>query len=107
MLRIIWPNGSVQAEFSELGMGETIFNEQILKGSCPWLFTNNGEEIQFVTDALWRSPLGLRINAQETAGVVQTFDRVRIAPDQLKERVGVYDLDRKSTRLNSSHVAIS
>lgn len=102
MLRIIWPNGSVQAEFTELGMGETIFNEQILKGSCPWLFTNNGEEIQFVTDALWRSPLGLRINAQETAGVVQTFDRVRIAPDQLKETDGVYDL-RMTAELWETH----
>lgn len=102
MLRIIWPNGSVQAEFSELGMGETIFNEQILKGSCPWLFTNNGEEIQFVTDALWRSPLGLRINAQETAGVVQTFDRVRIAPEQLQEADGIYDL-RMTAELWETH----
>lgn len=102
MLRIIWPNGSVQAEFAELGMGETIFNEQILKGSCPWLFTNTGERIEFVTDALWRSPLGLRINALETAGVVQTFDRVRIAPDQLKAIDGVYDL-RMTAELWETH----
>jgi tetratricopeptide (TPR) repeat protein len=92
MLRIIWPNGSVQAEFAELGMGATIFNEQILKGSCPWLFTNDGEEIHFITDILWRSPLGLRINAQETAGVIQTLDRVRIAPGQIKPVDGVYDI---------------
>lgn len=92
MLRIIWPNGSVQAEFAELGMGATIFNEQILKGSCPWLFTNDGEEIQFITDILWRSPLGLRINAQETAGIIQTLDRVRIPGDQLKPVDGVYDV---------------
>lgn len=92
MLRIIWPNGSVQTEFAELGMGATIFNEQILKGSCPWLFTNDGEEIQFVTDALWRSPLGLRINAQETAGVIQTYDRVKIPGHALKETDGIYDI---------------
>jgi len=92
MLRIIWPNGSVQAEFAELGMGATIFNEQILKGSCPWLFTNDGEEIKFITDALWRSPLGLRINAQQTAGVIQTYDRVKIPGDQLKPVNGVYDV---------------
>ncbi|MEX0661107.1 MAG: FG-GAP-like repeat-containing protein [Balneolaceae bacterium] len=92
MLRIIWPNGSVQAEFAELGMGATIFNEQILKGSCPWLFTNDGEEIQFITDILWRSPLGLRINAQETAGIIQTLDRVRIPGDQLKPVDGIYDV---------------
>lgn len=92
MLRIIWPNGSVQAEFAELGMGATIFNEQILKGSCPWLFTNDGEEIRFITDAIWRSPLGLRINAQETAGVIQTFDRVKIPGHQLNPVDDVYDL---------------
>lgn len=92
MLRIIWPNGSVQAEFAELGIGDTIFNEQILKGSCPWLFTHNGEEHVFVTDLLWRSPLGLRINAQETAGVIQTEDRVRIPGEALVPEDGVYDL---------------
>ncbi|TVQ04907.1 MAG: hypothetical protein EA359_04930 [Balneolaceae bacterium] len=102
MLRIIWPNGSVQAEFAELGMGATIFNEQILKGSCPWLFSNDGEEIHFITDALWRSPLGLRINAQETAGVIQTFDRVKIPGQYLNPVNGIYDL-RVTAELWETH----
>lgn len=102
MLRIIWPNGSVQAEFAELGMGSTIFNEQILKGSCPWLFTHDGEEMQFVTDILWRSPLGLRINAQETAGVVQTLDRVKIPSNLIEAENGVYKL-RITAELWESH----
>ncbi|MCC5940615.1 MAG: CRTAC1 family protein, partial [Balneolaceae bacterium] len=102
MLRIIWPNGSVQAEFAELGMGATIFNEQILKGSCPWLFTNDGEEIHFITDALWRSPLGLRINAQETAGVIQTYDRVRVPGHQLNPVDGIYDI-RVTAELWETH----
>jgi tetratricopeptide (TPR) repeat protein len=92
MLRIIWPNGSVQAEFAELGMGATIFNEQILKGSCPWLFTGDGNDMHFVTDILWRSPLGLRINALETAGVEQTLDRVRIPSDKISAKDGYYDV---------------
>ncbi|CAN5141523.1 hypothetical protein BH23BAC3_BH23BAC3_19280 [soil metagenome] len=92
MLRIIWPNGSVQAEFAELGMGSTIFNEQVLKGSCPWLFTHDGDDIQFITDILWRSPLGLRINAQETAGIIQTLDRVKIPGEFLSPVNGIYDL---------------
>ncbi|TVR29735.1 MAG: hypothetical protein EA390_09230 [Balneolaceae bacterium] len=92
MLRIIWPNGSVQAEFAELGMGATIFNEQILKGSCPWLFTGDGEDVHFITDILWRSPLGLRINALETAGVEQTLDRVRIPADKISAVNGLYDV---------------
>lgn len=102
MLRIIWPNGSVQTEFAELGLGATIFNEQLLKGSCPWLFTYNGEEMEFVTDVIWRSPLGLRINAQETAGVIQTLDRVRIAPHQLSATQDLYQL-RVTAELWETH----
>ena len=48
--------------------------------------------MSFVTDFLWRSPLGLRINAQDTAGVTQTEDWVRIAGDQLAPRDGLYDV---------------
>ena len=45
----------------------------------------------FVTD-IWRSPLGLRINAQATADVQMTEDWVRIRGDQLAPRNGEYDL---------------
>lgn len=92
MLRIIWPNGSVQAEFAELGSNTTITNQQSLKGSCPWLFAYNGKKMNFVTDFLWRSPLGLRINAQKTASVSQTEDWVKIGRNQLKPKNGFYDV---------------
>ena len=46
----------------------------------------------FVTDFIWRSPLGLRINAQVTADVQMTEDWVRIRGDQLKPRNGAYDI---------------
>jgi hypothetical protein len=48
--------------------------------------------MQFVTDFLWRSPLGLRINAQDTAGVTQTEDWVKIRGDQLAAKDGYYDV---------------
>ena len=89
--RIVWPNGVPQAEFDVAADGE-IVAEQRLKGSCPWVFAWNGTEIGFVTDFLWRSPLGLRINAQDTAGVTQTEDWVRIRGDQLVPRDGAYDI---------------
>jgi hypothetical protein len=89
--RILWPNGVAQAEF-DLDADAAIVAEQRLKGSCPWLFTWDGAGMRFVTDFLWRSPVGLRINAQDTAGVVQTEDWVRIRGDQLVPRDGVYDL---------------
>ncbi len=85
--RIVWPNGSVQAEFDLLS-GEVVLAQQRLKGSCPWLFAWNGERMDFVTDFIWRSPLGLKINAQETAGVMTTEDWVRIRGEQLAPRPG-------------------
>jgi tetratricopeptide (TPR) repeat protein len=89
--RIVWPNGVPQAEF-RIGVDDAIVAEQRLKGSCPWVFAWDGSRMGFVTDFLWRSPLGLRINAQDTAGVTQTEDWVKIAGPQLVPRDGVYDV---------------
>ena len=89
--RVAWPNGVVQADFDLPARGEFVA-EQRLKGSCPWLFADDGTGMRFVTDVLWRSPLGMRINAQDTAGVTQTEDRVLIRGDQLAPRDGQYDL---------------
>jgi tetratricopeptide (TPR) repeat protein len=89
--RIVWPNGVAQAEFGS-DVDDELVAEQRLKGSCPWVFAWDGTRMRFVTDFLWRSPLGLRINAQDTAGVVQTEDWIRIGSDQLAPRDGVYDL---------------
>ena len=89
--RIVWPNGVAQAEFRG-GVDDAIVAEQRLKGSCPWVFAWDGSRMGFVTDFLWRSPLGLRINAQDTAGVTQTEDWVKIAGSQLTPRDGAYDI---------------
>jgi tetratricopeptide (TPR) repeat protein len=89
--RIVWPNGVAQAEFG-VGVDDALVAEQRLKGSCPWVFAWDGTRMAFVTDFLWRSPLGLRINAQDTAGVVQTEDWVRIRGDQLTANEGAYDV---------------
>jgi Tfp pilus assembly protein PilF len=89
--RITWPNGFLQSEF-DLAADSAIAASQRLKGSCPWLFAWNGSAMGFVTDFIWRSPLGLRINAQATADVQMTEDWVRIRGDQLAPRNGEYDL---------------
>ena len=89
--RIVWPNGVPQAEFG-VKVDGVLVAEQRLKGSCPWVFAWDGSRMVFVTDFLWRSPLGLRINAQDTAGVTQTEDWVRLRGDQLVPRDGLYDV---------------
>jgi tetratricopeptide (TPR) repeat protein len=91
VVRILWPNGVPQAEFGE-EVDDELVAEQRLKGSCPWVFAWDGTRMSFVTDFLWRSPLGLRINAQDTAGVVQTEDWVKIGGGQLVPKDGSYDV---------------
>jgi FG-GAP-like repeat/ASPIC and UnbV len=91
VVRIGWPNGALQSEFNTEA-DQSVKATQRLKGSCPWLFAWNGREMAFVTDLIWRSPLGLRINAQAAADVVVTEDWVKVRGDQLAARGGAYDL---------------
>jgi Tfp pilus assembly protein PilF len=99
--RIVWPNGVPQAEFDP-AIDQPIVAQQRLKGSCPWIFADDGTGMRFVTDFLWRSPLGLRINAQDTAGITQTEDWVKIRGNQLVARDGAYDV-RISAELWETH----
>jgi len=90
--RIVWPNGSVQAEF-ELKADQSVLAEQRLKGSCPMLFAWDGKRISYVKDtAPWSPALGLHINAQTVAGIYQTEEWFKIRGDQLVPRDGFYDL---------------
>jgi tetratricopeptide (TPR) repeat protein len=92
VVRIVWPNGSVRAEF-ELKADQTITAEQRLKGSCPFLFAYDGKAMQFVKDAVpWGSAIGLRINTLGTARVEATEEWYKIGGDQLAPRDGHYDL---------------
>ncbi len=94
VLRLVWPNGDPQVEFAlnqpEPCVGVTIM--QRLHGSCPFLFTWDGDKMRFVTDCIWSSPLGLYINAQDRGGIAQTIDWVKVRGDQLRPRDGRYDV---------------
>jgi hypothetical protein len=90
--RIIWPNGTVQAEFRIAAANDAVLANQRLKGSCPWVFSYDGEKMQFITDFIWRTALGLRINAQGSAAVIHSEDWIRIRGDQLAPKDGFYDI---------------
>ena len=83
--RIGWPDGTLQGEF-EFPADKIFLAEQRLKGSCPYLWAWNGEKMAFVKDCNWRSPLGLKINAQDTAGVIQTADWIKVDGKYLQPR---------------------
>jgi Tfp pilus assembly protein PilF len=92
VVRIVWPNGTVRAEFEVKG-DQAIVAEQRLKASCPWLFTWNGKQMEFVKDAIpWGSAIGLRINTIGTAKVAATGEWYKIRRDQLVPHDGYYDV---------------
>lgn len=89
--RIVWPNGYVQAEF-DLKSDQTFLAEQRIKGSCPMLFTWNGQAMRFQKDVgPWGSALGLNVNAQGK-GIYGTREWFNVAGDQLVPHDGYYDL---------------
>lgn len=60
LLRAVWTNGVPQNRLQPAG-DQTLVEEQLLKGSCPFLYAWNGERFEFVTDLLWAAPLGLPV----------------------------------------------
>jgi len=92
VVRIVWPNGAVRAEF-EVKADQEVVAEQRLKGSCPFLFAYDGKQMTFVKDAVpWGSAIGLRINTLGSAQIAATEEWYRIGRDQLVPRDGFYDL---------------
>jgi tetratricopeptide (TPR) repeat protein len=92
VIRIVWPNGTVRAEF-EVKADQPVLAEQRLKASCPWLFAWNGREMEFIKDAVpWGSAIGLRINTLGSAKIAATAEWYKIRRDQLVPRDGYYDI---------------
>jgi tetratricopeptide (TPR) repeat protein len=92
VVRVVWPNGTVRAEFG-VQADQEVVTEQRLKASCPFLFAWNGKEMEFVKDAVpWGSAIGLRINTLGTAAIATTGEWYKIGRDQLVPHDGYYDL---------------
>ena len=92
VIRVVWPNGTVRADF-DVKADQEVVTEQRLKGSCPFLFAFNGKQLEFVKDSVpWSSAIGLRINTLGTARVEATEEWYKIGRDQLVPRDGYYDL---------------
>jgi hypothetical protein len=65
-IRVVMPNGLTQT-IRAPEINSIVEEEQTLKGSCPYLYSWDGEKFAFVTDCLWAAPLGLQV----ASGVVQ------------------------------------
>ncbi len=92
VVRVIWPNGTVRAEFG-VKADQEVVTEQRLKASCPFLFAYNGKQMEFVKDAVpWGSAIGLRINTLGSAQIAATGEWYKIGRNQLVPHDGFYDV---------------
>ena len=89
VLRVVWTNG-VPQNVIKPEANQRIVEKQVLKGSCPFLYVYDGEGYRFVTDLLWRSPIGM-ITSIGSVAPDQTADYVKI-PDIMAPKDGVYSL---------------
>lgn len=93
VLRVEWPNGVPQTVYFP-GSDQDVVERELLKGSCAFVYTWDGTRFRFVTDAMWRSALGMPLglmgstSAFAPAGASQEY--VRISGDALRPRDGRY-----------------
>ena len=85
-VRVVWTNGVPQNRL-DLEGNQQVVEEQLLKGSCPFLYAWDGEQYAFVTDLLWGAPIGL----PAAPGVWVSSDSSEIVRvDGLVDQDGVY-----------------
>ncbi|HXU47393.1 MAG TPA: CRTAC1 family protein, partial [Thermoanaerobaculia bacterium] len=107
-VRVTWPNGLIQNETllpsrpagepvplaavaAASPAGETITEAPRLSGSCPMIFTWDGDRFAFVTDVLGVAPLGAS-SGDGRYFPVDHDEHVRIPPGSLVAVDGRYDL---------------
>ena len=90
VVRVVWTNGVPQNVVKPQAR-QRILEKQVLKGSCPFLYVYDGEHYQFVTDLLWRAPLGL-VTSMGFVAPDETKDFVKISRTQIQPKSGKYSI---------------
>ncbi|MEQ9067561.1 MAG: FG-GAP-like repeat-containing protein, partial [Gimesia chilikensis] len=89
-IRVLWTNG-VPVNIINAKTDLRIYEKQTLMGSCPYLYTWDGEQFTFYTDLLWAAPIGLQFGK----GIVapsRDWEFLKIEGDRLQEKEGYYEL---------------
>jgi tetratricopeptide (TPR) repeat protein len=92
-IRTTWTDGVPQhitdVELLKSRLG--ILAPQILSGSCPYIYTWNGERFEFFSDCLWAAPIGL-VQATGDLAPTREWEYLMISGEQLKKRGDRYVL---------------
>ena len=89
-IRVLWTNG-IPVNIINAKTDQRIYEKQTLMGSCPYLYTWDGEQFSFYTDLLWAAPIGLQF-AQGIVAPSRDWEYLKIEGDRLKPKDGVYEL---------------
>ncbi|HEX7448521.1 MAG TPA: CRTAC1 family protein, partial [Pirellulales bacterium] len=90
VVRVTWTTG-VPQNLTEPETDLVICDEQVLTGSCPYLYTWDGEKFAFCTDLLWAAPLGLQL-AEGVLAPSRSWEYLRIPGEMLQAEAGQYQL---------------
>src|SRR5439155_967543 len=93
VLRVVWTNGVPQSFYYPVS--QSMLEQQVLKGSCTFLYTWDGQAYHFLTDVTWASalgmPLGIMAGEKTIYGPPQAaVEYFRIPGDRLKPAHGRY-----------------
>ena len=91
VIRVVWSNGVPQNRIDP-DSRTLIVEPQRLKGSCPSLYTWNGDRYVFVTHLMTRSAIGAITETGAPAWPDAANDYVKIRGDQLRMRNGKFEV---------------
>jgi len=88
VMRVLWTNGVPQNQVLPEA-NKFLCEVQTLIGSCPYLYTWDGEKFAFYTDLLWNAPLGLKF-AEDVVAPWREWEYLKIDGDRLRAKDGKY-----------------
>ncbi|MCH9655385.1 MAG: FG-GAP-like repeat-containing protein [Planctomycetes bacterium] len=89
-IRVLWTNG-IPMNIINAKSDQRIYEKQTLMGSCPYLYTWDGEKFVFHTDLLWAAPIGLQFGKGIVAPC-RDWEFLKIEGDRLKAKDGFFEL---------------
>ena len=97
VLRVRWSNGVSQTVYYP-GTEADVLEQQLLKGSCPFLYVWDGRRFTFATDVMWNSALGMPLGIMTREGGIASAsphasqEYLHIPSGLLQPRDGRYEL---------------
>ncbi|MDA1014076.1 MAG: hypothetical protein O3A00_06435 [Planctomycetota bacterium] len=88
--RVVWTDG-VPFNTLDIGSNGNICVKQVMLGSCPYIYTWDGERYAFLTDGLWNAPIGLQF-AEGVLAPTREWEYLTIPEGRLKPVDGEYRL---------------